>query len=63
LFTGTWQAWIVGSSDTVVGNGRAPSRSRASNCSVDKFAFLDSINAAMPETIGAEKLVPRLVLV
>ena len=30
---------------------------------VDRFALRDNISAAMPETIGAEKLVPRLLLI
>src|SRR5688572_22877480 len=60
-FTGTWQAWMVGASLTVVGKARAPSRNLASSCSVDRLWFLESISAAMPETMGAEKLVPRLL--
>src|SRR5688572_6968822 len=54
---------MAGSSATVTGKGRAPSRRRASNWWVDKLALRDSINAAMPDTIGAEKLVPRLLLI
>lgn len=54
---------MVGASATVVGNARAPSRRRASICAVDRLAFRDSISAVIPETIGAEKLVPRLLLI
>ena len=62
-FTGTWQVGMFGSSAIVVGKGRAPSRRRASICAVERFALRESMSAAIPETIGAEKLVPRLVLV
>src|SRR3954471_18420507 len=53
---------MVGASLTEVGKGRAPSRSRASSWLVDRLLLRASISAAMPETMGAEKLVPRLKL-
>src|SRR5690349_392724 len=62
-FWGMWQVGTVGSSGTEVGKGRAPSFNRSWICRVDRFALRDSISAVMPETIGAEKLVPRLLLV
>jgi hypothetical protein len=36
---------------------------RAINCAGVRFALTARISAAIPETIGAEKLVPRLTLV
>lgn len=63
LLAGTWQTGTAGSSATDVGKGRADSRRRSSIWRVDRFALRDNINAAIPETMGAEKLVPRLLLV
>ena len=60
---GTWQIGTPGSSATEVGNGRVPSRRRVSSWAVERLALRDNINAAMPETMGAEKLVPRLLLI
>src|SRR5688572_15216428 len=59
---GVWQVRMFWASETTVGNGRAPSRRRASIWFVDKLLFRESISAAIPEMIGAEKLVPRLKL-
>ena len=42
---------------------RAFAQSGEQSDPVDRFAFLDNMSAAMPETIGAEKLVPRLLLI
>lgn len=63
LLAGTWQTGTAGSSATDVGKGRADSRRRSSSWRVDRFALRDNINAAIPETMGAEKLVPRLLLI
>src|SRR4051812_22541306 len=52
---------MVGASLTVVGKGLAPSRNRPSSCAVERLLLRESINAAMPDTMGAEKLVPRLL--
>jgi hypothetical protein len=47
----------------LTGNGFvAPCCRRAISCAGLRFALTESISPAMPETIGAEKLVPRLVL-
>jgi hypothetical protein len=45
------------------GNGFAAALMRAISCGGVKFAFTARISAATPETMGAEKLVPRLTLV
>ena len=44
------------------GYGAAPSRSLAVTCALVSLPFTDSINAVIPATIGAEKLVPTLKL-
>ena len=45
------------------GKGVALALMRAINCAGVRLALADSMSAAMPETMGAEKLVPRLELV
>jgi len=45
------------------GNGLALDLMRAISIGGVKFALTARISAAIPETIGAEKLVPRLVFV
>src|SRR5262245_5684340 len=57
--TGTWH---VGMEPVAAGKGRATSWSRALYCEGDKRLFTACINAAAPATIGAEKLVPTLIL-
>ncbi len=52
----------VGVVSLVVGKGLDPSFSRAMSCELFRLPFTESINPAMPDTIGAEKLVPRFVL-
>src|ERR1700722_484212 len=42
------------------GNGLALDSMRAMSCAGVRFAFTARINAAIPDTMGAEKLVPRL---
>ncbi len=54
--------WHIGAA-LLTGKGLlAPCCRRAISCAGLRFALTDSISPAMPETIGAEKLVPRLVL-
>src|SRR5215213_1889810 len=54
---GTWQSGMVGSID--FGKGFvAPSCRRAMSCEDPRLPFLASMSAAMPDTMGAEKLVP-----
>ena len=61
VLVGTRQVGIAGSVDS--GKGRvAPSCSRASNCAGESRPLTDAMRPAMPETIGAEKLVPTLNL-
>ncbi len=56
---GTWHTGTVGSLE--VGNGfLAPSLRREISCVVDSRPFAASISPEMPDTIGAEKLVPTL---
>src|SRR5437868_2257600 len=57
---GTWQLGIAGSAET--GKGFAPSLSRAMSCAAVKLLLTLAMSAAMPDTMGAEKLVPRLGL-
>ena len=45
------------------GNGVALDLIRAISCGGVRFALTARISAAIPETMGAEKLVPRLMLV
>jgi len=45
------------------GNEAALDSRRATNCAGVRLALTDRISEAMPETIGAEKLVPRFSLV
>ena len=45
------------------GNGVALPLMRAISCGGVRLAFTERISAAMPETMGAEKLVPKFVLV
>ena len=42
-----------------VGKGVALAARRAANCAGVRLLLTERISAAMPETIGAEKLVPR----
>jgi len=49
----------VDSPAEVVGKAVAPSFKRDISWHELKFRFTEDINAAMPDTIGAEKLVPR----
>src|SRR5437868_1685358 len=58
LLAGTWQFGTAVSLET--GNVLAPSFSRAMSCAGFRLAFTLVIRPAMPATIGAEKLVPRL---
>ena len=59
---GIWQASTVLSLET--GNGVvAPACSRAMSCPEVRLPFTASIRPAMPETMGAEKLVPTLKFV
>ena len=55
---GTWHIGTAGSLDT--GNGCVPARRRARSCAGDRLPLTDSMRPAMPDTIGAEKLVPTL---
>ena len=55
---GTWQFGTVGSLDT--GNGWVPACRRPMSCDGVRLPFTASINPAIPETSGAEKLVPTL---
>jgi hypothetical protein len=45
------------------GYGLALASIRAISCAGVRFPFTERINAAIPETMGAEKLVPKLTLV
>jgi hypothetical protein len=53
----------VGGFVTGCGNGVALALMRAMICGGVRFAFAARINAAIPVTMGAEKLVPRLEFV
>src|ERR1700749_2204715 len=57
---GTWQLGIVVSDET--GNVTEPSFRRAINCGAVRLLLALTMSAAIPDTIGAEKLVPRLGL-
>src|ERR1044072_788607 len=57
---GTWQFGMFGSGET--GNGTVPSWSRAFNSEGVRLPFTETINAAIPVTIGEEKLVPTFEL-
>ena len=63
---GTWQdgggvGFVL--SMEVCGKGWLPSCSRAMSSLDLRLLFTANISAAIPDTIGAEKLVPRFVLV
>src|SRR5215469_1367520 len=58
---GTWHIGTLGSLDT--GNGCAPACKRVRSCAGVRLPLTASIKPAMPETMGAEKLVPTLKLV
>jgi hypothetical protein len=45
------------------GNAVALDLMREINCAGVKFALTARISAAIPETMGAEKLVPRLAFI
>ena len=53
------RAGQIGRFPLLAGNEVAPDCMRAINCDGVKFALTARISAAMPETMGAEKLVPR----
>src|SRR4051812_10869522 len=59
---GTWHTGTFALS-LVVGYGLAPSFRRAMSCVDFRLPLTASINPAMPETMGAEKLVPTLMFV
>ncbi len=50
----------AGSEET--GKGAAPSLKRAMSCGAVRLLLALTMRAAIPETMGAEKLVPRLGL-
>ncbi len=52
----------VGTSTAPAGNGVALDLIRAINCGGVRLLFTERISAATPDTMGAEKLVPRLGL-
>src|SRR3954470_362260 len=59
---GTWHCRTVESVDT--GNGFvAPSLSRASKSAEPRLLLTDAMSPTIPETIGAEKLVPKFALI
>src|SRR5690242_18408813 len=57
---GTWQLGMVVSEET--GKVAAPSLRRAMSCGAVRLLLTLTMSAAIPDTIGAEKLVPRLGL-
>ena len=60
---GTWQVGGAGVVVEVVGKVFADSFRRAINCAPLRLPLTDLMRPAMPATIGAEKLVPRLSLI
>src|SRR5215469_12135412 len=61
-FAGTWHigGWAATASRDVCGKGVEPSLRRAISWQELSLVFAALISAAMPETTGAEKLVPML---
>ena len=50
----------IGIFPVLAGKGAALICMRAANCTGVKLPFTERINAAMPDTMGVAKLVPRL---